>query len=756
MELNAAIEKIRKYLDGGSSMPIVVDVPDMPCLNVLRNVFNTGSNKFVDAGEYCSDDSLPQTDKLLADLQGRNTKVFLTGLSTYLKLLGKDGLNRYIIALLNLNVKERLVVVTFQCHQYLSLSDRRIMEAGRYIVITGSTETQSRQLYFVAPQLAANFDACAAGLNKLSTSIEGTPAEVIYIKTKKTKHDFPNSLFEIKQYSSAFDVLTKMNAELASVDSECGTDAQWEYLTEELKKYSNWHEYVEKEFGGSTKLALFIGNLSAMDAHKRWAYFIAMRVCGVQGNSYLEKVVARSMTLDNFYDGLYTRLLEVSVGSKQFHQQYEERRQLLHKIAVPTEVVANYCKLVTMKGEDAIRYLTDATIQEKESIIEWLDTYAEGMERSDVEALLRKAFPSLHSYLGQFNYGEPLLNLYFNAYKYNKVINRIPPEFRAMMEEQAEKREYNSLLPARSSLVAKLDKKDAKLYFVDALGVEYLSYIQDLCYGKHLAMNAQLARCELPSITCINKDFVEEFTQKASTTDLDKLKHEGTGRFDYTQTKLPIHIIEEFSIINRIVDNVEADLNSGSVKKIYIISDHGASRLAVINNNENKWEISEKGIHSGRCCPKSDISEKPDVATEENDFWCLANYDRFKGGRKANVEVHGGASLEEVTIPIIEIRKAGEHIKCEVIDDYKVITVGFRKKAKIQLFVATESEKIVVELNGKSYQAVPSEQKYVYDVDMPDVKKGVHTFDVYDANVRIAEGLTFEAKSAGASENKYF
>ena len=423
---------------------------------------------------------------------------------------------------------------------------------------------------------------------------------------------------------------------------------------------------------------------------------------------------------------------------------------------MPTEVVANYSQLATMKGEEAIRYLTDATMQEKESIIEGLDTYAEGKERSDVEALLRKAFPSLHSYLGQYNYGEPLLNLYFNAYKYNKVINRIPPEFRAMMEEQAEKREYNSLLPARSSLIARLDKKDAKLYFVDALGVEYLSYIQDLCYGKHLAMNAQLARCELPSITCINKDFVEEFTQKASTTDLDKLKHEGTGRFDYTQTKLPIHIIEEFSIINRIVDNVEADLNSGSVKKIYIISDHGASRLAVINNNENKWEISEKGIHSGRCCPKSDISEKPDVATEENDFWCLANYDRFKGGRKANVEVHGGASLEEVTIPIIEIRKAGEHIKCEVIDDYKVITVGFRKKAKIQLFVATESEKIVVELNGKSYQAVPSEQKYVYDVDMPDVKKGVHTFDVYDANVRIAEGLTFEAKSAGASENKYF
>lgn len=756
MELNAAIEKIRKYLDGGSSMPIVVDVPDMPCLNELRNVFNTGSNKFVDAGDYCSDDSLPQTDKLLNDLQGKNTKVFLTGLSTFLKLQGKEELNKFIVALLNLNVKERLVVVTFQCNQYLSFVDRRIMEAGRYIAITGSDEMQSHLLYFVAPQLAANFDARTSGINKLSTSIEGTPSDVIYIKTKKSKHDFPNSLLEIRQYSSAFDVLTKMNAELAGVDSECGTDAQWEYLTEELKKYSNWHEYVEKEFGGPTKLALFVGNLSEMDVNKRWAYFIAMKVCGVQGHPYLAKVVAHSMTLDDFYDGLFTRLLEVSADSKLFRQLYDERRQLLHKIVVPTEVVANYCKQVAVKGIDGIHYLTDATIQEKEAIIEWLDTYAEGMERSDVEALLRKAFPSLHSYLGQYNYGKPLLNAYFNAYKYNKVVNRILPEFRVMMEEQAEKREYNSLLPARSSLVSKLDKKDAKLYFVDALGVEYLSYIQDLCYGKHLAMDAKLARCELPSITCINKDFVEEFAQRASTTDLDKLKHEGTGRYDYTQTKLPIHIIEEFSIINRIVDNVEADLSSGSVKKIYIISDHGASRLAVINNKENKWEISEKGIHSGRCCPKSDISEKPDVATEENDFWCLANYDRFKGGRKANVEVHGGASLEEVAIPIIEIRKAGEHIKCEVIDEYKVITVSFRKKAKIQLFVAAESENITVKLNGKSYQAVPFEQKYVYDVDMPDVKKGVHTFDVYDANVCIAQGLTFEAKSAGASENKYF
>ena len=40
---------------------------------------------------------------------------------------------------------------------------------------------------------------------------------------------------------------------------------------------------------------------------------------------------------------------------------------------------------------------------------------------------------------------------------------------------------------------------------------------------------------------------------------------------------------------------------------------------------------------------------------------------------------------------------------------------------------------------------------------MPDIKKkGTYTIDVYIGNSKIAQGLIFEAKSAGASENKYF
>ena len=45
--------------------------------------------------------------------------------------------------------------------------------------------------------------------------------------------------------------------------------------------------------------------------------------------------------------------------------------------------------------------------------------------------------------------------------------------------------------------------------------------------------------------------------------------------------------------------------------------------------------------------------------------------DRFKGGRKANVEVHGGASLEEVAVPIIEITRKQTNIEAFILDVYK-------------------------------------------------------------------------------------
>lgn len=241
------------------------------------------------------------------------------------------------------------------------------------------------------------------------------------------------------------------------------------------------------------------------------------------------------------------------------------------------------------------------------------------------------------------------------------------------------------------------------------------------------------------------------------TKELDEVKHSGQKNYNYENTKSPIHIVEELRLISSWVEKIETELVSGGIDKVIMVSDHGASRLAVINESETSLEVSEKGLHSGRCCPKADVSVKPDCATEENGFWCLANYDRFKGGRKANVEVHGGASLEEVAVPIVEITKVGKAIECNVCADSKVVTVSFKKKAELRLFVAEDSENVAIAIGGKIYQAEKTESKFYYKIPLPDIKKvGNYDFEVHVNGNVIKRGLSFEVKKEGATERKFF
>ena len=240
---------------------------------------------------------------------------------------------------------------------------------------------------------------------------------------------------------------------------------------------------------------------------------------------------------------------------------------------------------------------------------------------------------------------------------------------------------------------------------------------------------------------------------------LDELKHDGQFDYNYEKVKQPIHLVEELAIIDEVISRIDSDLQQGSLEQVSIVSDHGSSRMAVIAESENKWEMSEKGQHSGRCCPKSDLDIKPDCAIEENDFYILLNYDRFKGGRKANVEVHGGASLEEVLVPIIEITKRGQAIECKLDNTSKVVTSSFKKIAKIRIYLSKTLDDVSILVDGKYYYSAQlvDGQQYLYEIALPDIKKaGMHTFDVLVGESFAAKGMSFEMKKEGANERKLF
>lgn len=58
-------------------------------------------------------------------------------------------------------------------------------------------------------------------------------------------------------------------------------------------------------------------------------------------------------------------------------------------------------------------------------------------------------------------------------------------------------------------MIENIDRSGAQLYFVDAMGAEYLSFIQSVCHELEIICKITVASCELPSITSKNKEFLE-------------------------------------------------------------------------------------------------------------------------------------------------------------------------------------------------------------------------------------------------------
>ena len=214
---------------------------------------------------------------------------------------------------------------------------------------------------------------------------------------------------------------------------------------------------------------------------------------------------------------------------------------------------------------------------------------------------------------------------------------------------------------------------------------------------------------------------------------------------------MPIHLAEELRIIDDALNWAKNELLQNNTDTVVIASDHGASRLAVINNKENKWKMATDGEHSGRCCPTNEIDNKPDTATDERGFWVLANYDRFQGGRKASVEVHGGASLEEVLVPVIQVTLANGIVELKNLTE--TAYSSWDEDPSIEIFSPAHIEALAVRFQGRLYHSVSvGERKHKVTFD-GFKKSGDYVADVLDGDDLIGK-ITFKIdKRSGGTKS---
>lgn len=772
MTIDAVFKKIDRYLKKEYIGPLVVDVQNSEDLDAVVTHYNLPQNEFICASDtrFCKADEFPDMALLMNFLGNETGNYFVQEVSSFFRLKGETELKQMLMEFLSMSSAGHVVIFTYQCNSFLTSIIRNDRRLDNRICVIDGVHADIPKLVFTAKDV--NFcktNAITCGIDKIAKLVESSAKGVIVIETGKNKSNFPSSLYSISEMIDPYEILCSKDSLTTHIPKAFASSEDWKYVLSEFQSYPSWKQLISAKVGNAHSLDIVISNYKNNRSDKRWLwfYFVGLKLFGSASDIYLNAVTKKTNSPEEFIRNLFRTLLDYEPTDQNFAFLYESRKTILNAIGNPIDEIVRYCKIVLSMEEKAIFYLTDNTLQEREMIFRILDKYGLEYDRTTLMETLANIYPSLHEYLLPYRFKNDLLNEYFQEYKYQKVINKIFPEFMEVVENQAVARDYNAILQPRSAVIESIDTLDAQTFFTDAMGVEYLGYIMSKCQSLHLMAKVHVCRSELPSITSRNKDFWDVLSTAQypiiTFNKLDKIKHHGEEGYDYSRAdrKLPFHLIRELQLIDDLLENIKIDLASGTYKKAILVADHGASRLAVIHETENLVEMESNGQHSGRCCPKSDVDVKPDNATDADDFWALANYDRFKGSRKANVEVHGGATLEEVVVPIIELTYFAEAVEIRIMPVDATVTfsgtpeilVSFRKKAAIKIFSTQKLMDVSIQIDGHVYDAKAVDNNFYIVESMPEIRRAkTYEVDVYACGNKVASALPLRVKKESGSE----
>lgn len=756
MTIEKCINYIDRYLNKKDSRPRLVNVLNKQDLKRIKDYYCVGDNKFIDVSLYSNNDETLRFEDLLDQLYKLSGNVFLTGFTTYWLIEGYSILQSRLNRILCLTLNCKLIVLGYQCLNKISFDDTRI-ESLIYTV--GDLDVQIfPEIVFSSNQIK-NTEKYIEGIDKLSSFIESNDVKKIIVKTSKTKDTFPNSPFIITVQDNAYEYIVNKFPFAHTLERNLGTKENWEYALSLLVENDSWEKVYKKIFGKSIPTYNLFERWNNYTNNQKWLFFISL-LLNKTDNKYLNMVLEQTKDYKVLTNNLLKFILNIEFDDKNFLEMYRNRKNILKCLDIPQNEIFDFCNCVNYYEENALYYLTDLNEIEKKKIIEWLSEYSIEFNKDKLLNILKEVYYDLYLYMQPFDFSNNLLNDYFEQYKFQKLTNKIDQDFLGIVEAQSYQRDYNFLLSPRTEILDSIELNEHCIaFFVDALGVEFLGYIQNKCNSLGLALNINVCRAEIPTITEYNKDFERIFEQNnvelRPISDIDEIKHKGQHDYLFEKTKFPIHLISELKKIDEIINAVNCEIVNSRCNKIILISDHGASRLALLyNEKDNIVQSGTKASHGGRVCENNDeFNTLLSFATLSLDekYYSSANYKRFSGGRITGVEMHGGATLEEVAVPIIEISHMIKDIEIKLIS--KIVKINHRKSSCLEFYTKTYLEDIKVEING-----IIREVNYItnnkFTVEIPKkTRAGKYCAKVFYKGSTVADDLIFEVEKDGFKNN---
>jgi hypothetical protein len=744
-------KEVQNYISTAKGLPFFYVVGDDDYASALDELRQNGM-AMVRMSDLCpKDDKFPSVDDLIdyfytSDVDYRDNKFVVVGLGEYLALRGATFANKALNRLKDTtlgNARAILLLRGIPTQAVKVINDDNRIVAKQRAYISGKLQSN-----LCVTNFAEDYGIVEKkGIKHLLRSLEDGVAGDIYACTALSLDDSIAKVVTISDAYSAVNLIIGGH----SFSKDMGTPEQWKHLLCDIircgKDLFNVFEKYDIDDRLYDDLYCTVSGLEYIN----WLSFLYLKLhMNDLKNSYFKLVLNETTHYDELKINLLVKITKYEHTDDQFWLLYEERKMLLKSF--PEADVAIFVKANEVDLEESFYRYTDNTLLEKKMIVKWISHFG-------INEYLARVYPALYDYLKPYIFDSSVLAAelteYFNQYKRQKVSNCISKEFYLLVEKYAQELTYTKL-PTRDNAIKGVEEKNkAYLYWIDAMGVEYLSYITALAKRKGLSMHIDIVRSELPTITSINKSFYEQWNggKKYKEEQLDNIKHKDKGGYFFTDDEDPIHIPEELEVIERAVNTAAMELGMHHCNSFVIASDHGASRLAVISKQAVPYDTDTKGEHSGRCCKKFEGCDV-ELKVEDNGYIMLSDYGRFRGSRQANVEVHGGASLEEIVVPVITFtlkKQMGSQIKVVKPDEI----IADRHNGTILTLYISDAESVnnvsvIVEnrqYHGETYDG------FHYTFELKDIKRAKikpYTAEVRDGSDLIGN-VSFKIKGKAAT-----
>lgn len=508
-----------------------------------------------------------------------------------------------------------------------------------------------------------------------------------------SKNIVPDSIFDYEDINNEIEIYEKLFR--IKFNIFCRKDEK-KYFNDILKylllkeiKISSFKDIIKEIFNINSIKKLDFENFLREYFYSKKVEFKWLITKNYYKEDYLKKVINNLKYFNNneLIIKIWSYIYEIENVEYDF---FDERRKLLNfikdklniNIILDEDLVKiNLKKLKKLKFDNAIEYLSTYTIEEKKYLFDLLNRSENKNEFKKNISKLKNIYPELYYYIEGWKFLnldikiEKWINTYFYNYCISKVINEKKNEVEKIINEK------NKCLDSFSKWFYNLKnikdyiEKDSNKIWIDGLGLEWLPLLKYLI-NKYTSLNINkvvIGHVNLPSSTKCNA--IE-----------DSIKINNLDSFIHNQNpyKYPESLIDEIDILKDIVKINLANLD----KKTIIVSDHGFTFLAQKQYGSIKVFDFEKSSHEGRYLK---IDDKREYSNDEyyfkwrtengkckNNFYLIA-LKHFSLDYIPYREVHGGATPEEIIVPLIEIGPLDSNEKIEykitpkksIIIDYK-------------------------------------------------------------------------------------